>query len=246
MTDNTPKSRSCIIVFAKMPVPGKVKTRLVPPLTFDESAQLYTAFLCDSISWFHRVLPHIETVVYVADEKDTEAMRELFVTRHALSESAASELRILPQRGQDLGERLQNAFVESFAAGFHRVVAVGSDQPFIPTEYLLEAFSALEQNDLTIGPAQDGGYYALGLKSPQPALFQDMPWSTSGLFAQTTLVARANQLSVCQLPLWHDVDDVDGLRWLIEQKGSTALGRNVPTVLDSLGDLTARVKEHEG
>lgn len=229
-----------------MPVPGKVKTRLVPLLTFDEAARLYTAFLCDSLTWFHRVSPHIKTVVYVADGKDTEAMRELFVNNHTLSESAASELRILPQRGQDLGERLQNAFAESFAAGFHRVVAVGSDQPFIPTEYVLEAFSALEQNDLTIGPAQDGGYYALGLKSPHPTLFQDMPWSTPELFVQTMQAARANQLSVCQLPLWHDVDDVDGLRWLIAQKGAAAFGRNVPMVLDSLGDLTARITAYKG
>ena len=86
----------------------------------------------------------------------------------------------------------------------------------------------------------------MGLKAPQPTLFQDMPWSTSGLFAQTTDVAQTNQLRVHQLPLWYDVDDVNGLRWLLEQKEAAALGTNVLIALDSLGNLATRIEEYEG
>jgi uncharacterized protein len=90
----------------------------------------------------------------------------------------------LPQCGENLGERMENAFAEAFAAGFDRVVIVGSDLPGLSADLLREALRMLEQGPV-IGPARDGGYWLLGLREPTPSLFRDVAWSTPGVLAAT-------------------------------------------------------------
>ena len=242
--DTTEQSgRARLIVFAKYPRPGTVKTRLVPPLTFDQAADLYTAFLCDSFSGFLQLMsPTRDIALYVADGQDCDCIREVLVTKGILSDQDARDLVVHGQQGESLGDRMFRAFTDSFVAGYRDVLIVGSDQPGIPGAFLREAFAAFEENDLVIGPADDGGYYAIGLKSAQHSLFQDMPWSSPALYEKTLYTARNAGMQVHQLPVWHDVDDAEGLRWLLEQKEQGQLGRNVLGVLASFGDLASRIK----
>lgn len=235
--------RARLIVFAKYPRPGKVKTRLVPPLSFDEAAELYTAFLCDSLAGFLQMSSAVDLALYVADGDDCERLRRLLVAKGVLSESAARMLVMSGQTGESLGDRMAGAFADAFTAGYGHVLIVGSDQPGIPGAFLQEAFSVCDASDLVLGPADDGGYYAIGLKAPQPALFHEMPWSRPELYEKTLHAARNASLKVHQLPLWYDVDDAGGLRWLLEQREKGQLGKNVLGALASFGDLASRINK---
>jgi len=233
-----------LIVFAKFPRPGRVKTRLVPPLTFGEAATLYTAFLCDSIQGFLRLSDkRIETAVFVADKSDIDAMRLLLTDRGVLV--PGSDPAVVAQRGDSLGHRLINAFDDSFRSGYSRVLAVGTDQPLIPESFLLTGFSGLDEAEVAIGPADDGGYYALGLKALYPELFEQIPWSTPGVFKATVEAAERAGLRICRLPRWFDVDDREGLRRLIAERDAGRVGKNVLRALSQLEGKLIDVAERK-
>jgi rSAM/selenodomain-associated transferase 1 len=115
-----------------------------------------------------------------------------------------------------LGEREANSFTELLQAGYGRVVIIGSDIPTLPLAHLRDAFALLAdpRNDVVIGPSQDGGYYLLGARQLHPALFENIPWNTSTVFAETLEQARHAGLTVAQVPAWHDVDAEEDLQKL--------------------------------
>jgi rSAM/selenodomain-associated transferase 1 len=118
------------------------------------------------------------------------------------------------QVGADLGERMFFAIAQAFRRGFQRVVLVGADCPGVSTDILAQAFQALQDNDLVLGPTMDGGYYLIGLSRPLPALFDDMPWGGDQVLAQTMAVARRAGLQPALLACLADVDrpeDLDGV-----------------------------------
>jgi rSAM/selenodomain-associated transferase 1 len=124
-----------------------------------------------------------------------------------------------PQAGEDLGERMQNAFAEIFSRGFRAVAIIGTDSPDLPSEYIMKAFALLEQEqtDVVFGPAEDGGYYLLALKRVWEELFTELPWSSSRLLAASVTRADSLRLGSSLLPVWYDIDtaaDLDrpGLR----------------------------------
>jgi|SRR6185369_4288582 len=194
--DNSKNSRS-LIIFAKKPVPGGVKTRLSPPLTGEEAAELYSCMLKDTLA-MAAGLDGVITVIFFQDE---QGAAEYF-------SALAPETESFPQEGADLGERIKSAFSNRFACGFRQVVVIGSDSPDLPSEYILEAFRLLasEKIDLVLGPAGDGGYYLLGLKMVRDELFCGIPWSSGAVFAATVERAKASCLGVSYLPVWHDID----------------------------------------
>jgi glycosyltransferase A (GT-A) superfamily protein (DUF2064 family) len=124
---------------------------------------------------------------------------------------------LIPQRGESLGERLFHAAQDLFLAGFDSVCLMGSDSPTLPPSYLgqMVEFLSRSKDSLVIGPTLDGGYYAIGLKTPCWRLFQDIDWSTDLVFEQTN--ARIAELAVPQLtlPVWYDIDDGVALERLI-------------------------------
>ena len=187
--------------------------------------------------------PEVDLRIYVAGESDLDPLRELLVLRRVFTEDEGPDITIAPQVGDSLGDRLMNAFADSFEAGYHHVIVVGSDQPMIPTQYLLDAFASLNDHDVTIGPADDGGYFALGLKARRPELFIDMPWSTPKLFDRTIESVQALGLRLYKLPVWYDVDDGKALRWLLDQ--TEILGPRVMEALASMGNLFERLQEKE-
>lgn len=210
---------SRLILFAKAPVPGRAKTRLVPALGADGAARLYRAFLADTAEVVRRVR--------AADE------RELWVTAGPGSEeaiAAAGEgFAVRRQREGGLGDRLTHAFGRAFEEGSGRALVVGSDHPTLPVAYLERGLAALEEADLALGPSDDGGYYAVGLRRdawPRAAsLFEDIPWSTPRVLAETLRRAREAGLRVAELPEWYDVDEpgeLDRLREDVDPGSRTA------------------------
>jgi len=183
------------VVMAKQPVPGRSKTRLCPPLTPREAAELSEALLRDTIDLVSG-LRGAEMAVAVSPRNAVELMRR-FVPRGA---------RMLGVEGADIGECLHSVTDQLFAEGFARVVAINSDGPTLPAEYLERAVEMLTTSDVVLGPAEDGGYYLIGLRQRQPGLFQKISWSTAHVAAETLALAAALGLTVAQLPQWYDVD----------------------------------------
>ncbi len=192
-------SRSALIVFAKVPEPGRVKTRLSPPLDPAEAADLYGAFLHDALDRYARLGaapdgPAVRLYLGGGDGRVPDGLVPPGVTVH-------------PQRGDGLGERMLRAFVETFAAGHDRAVVVGTDHPTLPPAFFALAFDALD-DPLTavLGPSDDGGYYLLGLNDIVPDLF-DMAYSHPDVFQDTLDRVMEVDLTPVVLPAHYDVDD---------------------------------------
>jgi hypothetical protein len=204
---STPTRRApVVVVMAKRPVPGKTKTRLCPPLTPLEAAELYEALLRDTIGLVSS-LRGIELAIAVTPRTAVGQMGT-FAPRGA---------RMLAVEGADIGECLRSATEQLFSEGFTRVVAVNSDSPTLPAAYLERAAGLLESNDVVLGPAEDGGYYLIGLRRPQPGLFEGIAWSTDQVATQTLARAAELGLTMASLPEWYDVDTPAELERLREE-----------------------------
>ena len=189
------RGASVVVVMAKRPVPGKTKTRLCPPLTPLEAAELYEALLRDTIGLVSS-LRGIELAIAITPRTAVGQMGSF----------APPGGRMFAVEGADIGECLVGAMGLLFSEGFTRVVAVNSDGPTLPAEYLERAVAMLAHSDVVLGPAEDGGYYLIGMRQTQPGLFTDIAWSSSRVAAQTLERAAALGLTVAQLPSWYDVD----------------------------------------
>lgn len=191
-------SRGWLSVFAKAPAPGRVKTRLSPPLSLEQAAALYDAMLADvlvaSAEFAHRL--SLEPVLHF----DPPASRATFVAR------TPAAYRLLEQRGQGLAVRMANAFAEAHAAGAEWLLLRGSDSPALDFERVAQANAALDRDsDVVIVPDQGGGYALLGLKEPRIELF-DMSMSTASVLEET--IARAESLGL-RVRLIRPTFDVD-------------------------------------
>ena len=193
----------CLIIFAKSPIPGEVKTRLIPYITPTEAAELYKAFIADIICNTHKLKCEQVTIAYTPSNAEA--------TFHSI---CGRSVNYLPQKGNNLGERMKNAFKRSFDKGFKRTVIIGTDSPTLPLSYIRDAFDALKEVPVTIGPTFDGGYYLIGLSEQNDAIFDGVDWSTSRVFSQTLTRIQAIHKQLCVLPPWYDVDTSDNLEFL--------------------------------
>lgn len=191
---NDRKQRRCLMIVVKEPVVGQVKTRLAAGIGALSALALYQAFTHDTIV-LARQVPGVDVAL-------------VFWPEHARSYFAATcpDALLLPQSGRDLGERLLNAFEQAQALGYDRSVIVSSDSPSLPVAYLSQAFEQLEHAPVVLGPCEDGGYYLIGLRQPQPELFRDITWSTAVVYQQTVERAATAGLEVAALPTWYDID----------------------------------------
>jgi uncharacterized protein len=197
-----------LIIFAKEPRPGQVKTRLCPPLSPEEAAQLYHSFLLDILEEMAQV-PEIRLAVAFSPPAAQVFFRQI----------APPGADLFPQEGADLGERMARAFARGFAAGFGPILLRGSDVPDLPAQVVSEAKEALAagQAQVVLGPATDGGYHLVGLAEPQPRLFQGPVWSSNTVLADTLDLARQLGLRVRLLPPWPDIDTYDNLQTFLGQ-----------------------------
>jgi uncharacterized protein len=204
---------SCGIAFmAKASAPGRAKTRLVPPLTFEEAAVLNTAFLQDVA----------DNVLLAANDAD----RHGGIAGYAAYGPPGSEdffrrtlpggIGLIEAWRQNFGDCLLHTIEEIFARGHESAVVLNSDSPTLPTAFLVETAAALARpgDRAVLGASSDGGYYLLGLKAAHRHMFEDIAWSTEKVAKQTLERAREIGLEVYRLPVWYDVDDIDGLRRL--------------------------------
>lgn len=212
-----PRHHAALVIFAKAPVPGQVKTRLCPPLTSDEAATLHGSFVLDTLE---RTKLAVTKFKVPFDRYLACAPSSALVFFKIMEERQSVQL--IDQEGDDLGQRMSRAFDALFARGYHQVLIVGTDVPSLPLDHYKQSLALLETHDLVLGPARDGGYYLIGLKKPAPALFQDIPWSTDRVLALTR--EKAGQLGWrdALLPEWRDVDTLDDLRALIDASATDA------------------------
>lgn len=196
-------TETAIVVMAKVPRPGGVKTRLARVLGPDPACALYRAFIGDldqrlsglgyPVLWFHW--------------PDDPGFRTL------LSGSAP----VRAQRGENLGERMETAFTEAFDQGFGPVVMLGADVPHVPLAYVVDAAERLVGRDeVVLGPAADGGYYLIGLRSVTPRLFRGIGWGTDTVFEATMRRIGEEGLRVGTLPPWFDLDEIRDLERLVQ------------------------------
>ena len=208
-----------LVIFTKAPIEGQVKTRLCPPLTPAQAAELARCFLIDTVE---RACTFPEVQVYIAfTPADSEN-----VFRALLS----FPVRYLPQRGDSLGKRELNIFLDLQQRGASRIVLIGSDIPTLPSAHIKEAFTLLEdsQYDAVFNPTDDGGYCLIGMREPHSALFEGIAWSTSTVMAETLSQARKHSLYVELVPAWYDVDDHAGLSRLANELKNTKTGTVAP------------------
>jgi rSAM/selenodomain-associated transferase 1 len=193
-----------LLVFAKAPQAGRVKTRLVPPLTPLEAARVHEASLLDVMAG----AMESDAAVRILYDDTTDAA--------AYFARAFPGVESRPQPAGDLGRRLVEAFAAGFADGAACVVAIGADAPTLPRSYLSDGLAATLEAGAALGPAADGGYYLIGLRRDvwpnAEVLFDDIPWSTDLVCETTRQRAAEIGLPLRVLPQWYDIDRIDDLR----------------------------------
>jgi hypothetical protein len=200
---------TALIIFAKAPIPGKVKTRLCPPLDEEEAASLHGSLVLDAIE---RTKGLQGVSLYVAGTPDLDhPFFKVLEGRYVAN--------LLPQRGPDLGLRMRQAMQDAFDQGAKDVLLTGTDLPTLPRANLVEALTLIKKHDVVLGPTTDGGYYLIGLRKMVPDLFQGIAWSTASVFAETKKKIEAAGLSLGLLPECRDVDTLDDLKFFIGQIG---------------------------
>lgn len=183
-----------LLVFAKVPRPGTVKTRLTPALTPSEAARLYTAFLRDTLRQVVQL--EVNVRLYLAPPLPDSGIDGL-----------PAEVSVHAQEGDGLGERMNRALREALRDGADRVVVMGSDHPTLPSSFLQQAFRSLDDPpSICVGPTEDGGFYLLGMTTTYPQLFDGMTYSHSEVFAKTLARAEQTEAEITVLPEWYDVD----------------------------------------
>ncbi len=190
-----------LIVFAREPLPGEVKTRLAASLGDQRAAESYENMLSEVLQT-SRCLSDVETVVFWACPEQSLLI---------LAERYRCDSRIQCQG--DLGQRMQAAFEMMFADGCDVCCVIGSDAPDLPISYIREAYHLLgkEHPDVIFGPSRDGGYYLLGLRQVWPKLFANISWSSSEVLEQSLTAALDSGLSTALLPEWQDIDTIEDL-----------------------------------
>jgi uncharacterized protein len=192
---------NCLIIFTRYPEPGKTKTRLIPALGGDGSAQLHRRMAEHTVKQVRSLSCAIE-VWYVGGSEEL------------MQDWLGKDLWYREQPAGDLGDRMCGAFRSAFEQGYQSVMIVGTDCPGLTTDFMAQGFASLRNQVVTIGPAIDGGYYLIGLQRLVPELFQEINWSTATVFSETLAIVDKLQLSTYLLPSLYDIDLPDDLQYL--------------------------------
>lgn len=196
--------KNCIALFIKYPQNGKVKTRLAADIGKNNATALYKNFVADILATTGTISSDCCIFYYPARSKKK------------FTGWLGKSYSLIAQSGNDLGEKMKNAFMYGFNKGYANIVILGSDSPDLPPRIIQSAFSSLKQNKIVIGPSWDGGYYLIGCtnQSFNPDIFTDIPWSTGDVFIKTMKKCNKYTLSVHLLPRWHDIDTSSDLNYL--------------------------------
>jgi rSAM/selenodomain-associated transferase 1 len=207
--------RPAVAVMAKVPGTTVVKSRLHTVLSPEQATTLYRCFLLDRLDGLAAVR-HIERVLaFTPPERGDE-----------IAALVPAGYRCVPQQGSDLGERLAGLLAALLAEGHAGAIAIDSDSPTLPMAYVAAAADTLRRAmaDVVLGPAEDGGYYLIGVSAPQPRLFEEVAWSTSSVLATTLVRVKELGLRSYLLPSWFDVDTEDDLTRLRDEMRAGGCG----------------------
>lgn len=220
----------CLIILAKEPQPGLVKTRLAATLGAEPATELYRCFLADTLNLARNVVPDERLLFAFWPPEAAGYFQKL-----------APSARCMPQSGVSFGERLASAFRAAAATGATRLVLIGTDSPSLPAGYVEEAFALLDSPsiDVVLGPCADGGWYLMGLRRPESRLFTGIAWSTSVVYAQTLARAAEAGLRVAALPPWYDIDTAADLPRLYHDLRRRSNGHEPSQTLVALERLMA-------
>ena len=190
-------NKQCLIIFTRYPEPGKTKTRLIPVLGPENAAKLQrqmTEYTLMQSRKLERDLPVLITVYFTGG------------TQKLMAEWLGTDISYQPQSEGNLGKRMYAAFAQAFLTGMERVIIIGIDCPDLTSSVLAEGFNALQENDLVLGPAEDGGYYLIGLRSLIAELFGEIKWGTAEVLAKTKKIGNQLNLNIHYLRVLNDVD----------------------------------------
>lgn len=193
------KSDNLIMVFVRNPVLGKVKTRMAKKIGNKTALQIYKMLLL-----------YTEKVVYQTRRCDRAVFYSDFIEKEDIWHDTVYQKYV--QEGNDLGERIKNAFSLAFSKGYKNVIIIGSDCVEVTEAIFEDAFLKLNSNEVVIGPANDGGYYLLGIKSLHKELFENILWSTENVLLDTMNVCKNLNLKYFLLPSLSDVDTEESIK----------------------------------
>lgn len=221
---------NALAVMAKAPVAGQVKTRLRPALTDKQAAELSRSLLVDQLNQLQK-LGNLDLYLAFAPDDAGPLMKDL----------APPCFQLFPQRGEDLGARMQAVFAALFAKRHENVLLIGGDLPPVPVSFFEQAYDFLKAADrrAVLGPSRDGGYYLVGCNQPTPQLFERMSWSHGEVLAQTRTRLASLGIEYHLLPSWIDIDTPDDLRYL-----RSALSPGLETAMPNTFQLLRRLGSH--
>ena len=254
LPDRGARSLCALAVMTKAPQAGRVKTRLVPPLTPEEAAELNKCFLRDTTAAISSACSHrpvgdaskmqFEHAGASHGEAATGACGIAVYTpvgaESAYTDILPVDFSLLPQRGDKFGERLYFAVEDLLKCGFDSVCLIDSDSPTVPAENFAEAVELLSKTEdrVVLGPSDDGGYYLIGVKKPHRHLFEQIDWSTERVLNQTMQRATEIGIEVKLLPTRYDIDDDASLRRLcnelLGEQGDDSVAPNTRRFLSGL------------
>lgn len=199
-------SKNLIITFTRNPELGKCKTRLAKTVGNKAALRVYTY-----------LLQHTEKVI-----KQVNADKAVYYSEKIMVNDLwdATEFQKHHQVGQDLGERMLKAFETGFNTGYEKIVIVGSDLFHLQPNHINEAFHGLVSNDVVIGPAEDGGYYLLGMKTLHSSIFKNKNWGTDTVFKDTVVNLKQNKIQLLEtlndIDLYEDLEYIEPLQYIIK------------------------------
>lgn len=212
-------SAPIIVLFAKQPVPGQVKTRLTPPLTSEQACRLYQAALQESV--VRLLATGLPLLLCYSGSR-------------AWFSTTFPGLSLMAQSDGDLGQRLSDVLQQAFSLGSGPVVLAGSDCPDLPLSLIEELLEALQVTDVVTIPCRDGGYAMIGVRRWVPTLFSEIPWSTSAVLDATRRRCQEHGLSFYQTAGWEDLDELADLQRLVARAPNSSTARHI---LDELAPL---------
>jgi len=217
MNNLSPEFCPAIVVMAKVPRAGEVKTRLRSFLNDEQIVSLATCFLQDTISNCSSITPNVIVAFTPRDERET------------LESILPENLLLIEQRGNSLGERLESAVEYAAKQNFNPVIIIGADSPTLPKEFIeaaIESFKS-DETDVVLGATRDGGFYLIGLRKNHFGIFENVAWSSAFVFKQTAQNVESLGLRLTKLSRWYDVDTPDDLVFL---RNEMLRDKNVPQV----------------
>ena len=240
LPDRSARGLCALAVMTKAPQAGRVKTRLVPPLTPEEAAELNKCFLRDTAAAISSVCSSRP----VGDASKI-AVYTPIGAEAVYTDILPADFSLLPQRGEKFGERLYFAVEDLIKCGFESVCLIDSDSPTVPGKNLQLAVELLSMGEdrVVLGPTEDGGYYLIGVKKPHHHLFDRIDWSTERVLNQTMQRATEIGLEVKLLPTGYDVDDGASLRRLCEELLTSTMSSHIaPYTREFLASFVERKK----